>query len=59
MSCDQGQDLVALSSAAAIAIAEGKTADQVGLIGAIFTLIGDALALMSEKQSICENNTNH
>ena len=57
MNCNQGQDLVALASAAAIAIAQGKDSDELSLLGNLFNLIGDALAVMGDRQSMLQNNS--
>ena len=54
--CNQGQDLVALASASAIALAKGKTTDELDVMGSFLTMVGDALALMSARQSALENN---
>jgi hypothetical protein len=40
-----GQNLVCLANVFALAIAEGLSADELNITGALFTLIGDQLAL--------------
>ena len=36
-----------MAAAAAIGLAQGKSADEVGLLAAFFTLLGDQLALLA------------
>lgn len=53
-SCDcvsqgQGADLVAAAAALAVAMAQGKTAEQIELLAALFEIIGDNLALLALK----------
>ena len=55
MNCNQGQDLVALASATAIAIAQGKEPDELSLLGNLFNLIGDALAVMGDRQNMLQS----
>jgi len=55
MNFDQGQDLLMLSTTLAIAIAKGRDADELATLGNVFNLIGDALALMSDRQSALES----
>jgi len=54
MNFDQGQDLLILSTTLAIAIAKGRDADELATLGNIFNLVGDALALMSDRQNALE-----
>ena len=54
MSCDcvsqgQGGDLVAAAAALAVVIAQGRTADQIELLAALFEVIGDNLSLLALK----------
>ena len=44
-----------LASAAAIAIGQGKTPDELSLLGNLFNMIGDALAVMADTQSLRGN----
>jgi len=55
VNCNGGQDLVMLASAAAIAIGQGKTPDELSLLGNLFNMIGDALAVMADTQSLRGN----
>ena len=55
MAKNDGKDLIALSYAAASALAEGKTADEIVLLSSFFMVIGDTLALMAAKMQLCEN----
>ncbi|MCL2546418.1 MAG: hypothetical protein FWE06_04395 [Oscillospiraceae bacterium] len=55
MHCSQGQELVALASATAIAIAQGKDSDELSLLGNLFNLIGDALAVMGDRQNMLQS----
>ena len=43
-------------AAMANAIACGKTADEISLLGVIFTQLGDTLLTISTQKSICEGN---
>lgn len=45
----QGGDLVAVAAALSVLIAQGKTAEQIGLLAALFTVLGDNLALLALK----------
>ena len=45
MAC--GQDLVLLANAFALSIAEGATSEELAVLSAFFTIIGDQLALFS------------
>ena len=42
-----GEGLVLLAGAAAIGLARGKSAEEVALLAAFFTVLGDQLALLS------------
>jgi len=50
-----GQDLTLIGTALANEIARGKTADETGLLGALITMIGDTITLISLKKSIEES----
>ena len=56
MMCSQGRDLVALASAAAIALARGKSEDEVSLLASFLTTIGDNLALMADAMASRESD---
>lgn len=45
----QGGDLVAMAAALSVAMAQGKTADELELLAALFEIIGDNLALLALK----------
>ena len=45
----QGGDLVAAAAALSVLIAQGKTAEQISLLAALFTIVGDSLALLALK----------
>ena len=54
MACDcvsqgQGGDLVAAAAALAVVMAQGRTADQIELLAALFEIIGDNLSLLALK----------
>ena len=55
MAKNDGKDLIAISYAVAVALAEGKTADEISVISQIFMIIGDTLGLMAAKMQLCEN----
>lgn len=46
-----GEVLLALSTLAAIQLAEGKTADQITLLAAFLTVLADSLALIAVKRA--------
>lgn len=43
----QGGDLVAAAAALSVVIAQGRTADELELLAALFQIIGDNLALLA------------
>lgn len=45
----QGGDLIAVAAALSVLIAQGKTADQIGLLAALFEILGDNLSLLALK----------
>ena len=45
----QGGDLVATAAALSVLMAQGKTAEQISLLAALFTIVGDSLALLALK----------
>lgn len=45
----QGGDLIAVAAALSIMIAQGRTADQIELLAALFEIIGDNLSLLALK----------
>lgn len=49
--CSQGQggDLVAVAAALSVLMAQGKTAEQIELLAALFEIIGDNLSLLALK----------
>ena len=49
-----GEGLVLLAAAAAIRLAQGKSPDEVGLLAAFFTVLGDQLALLA----LCSGENN-
>lgn len=46
--------LAAAVTAVAAAIAEGRGGDELSLLAAVFTQLGDTLATMAMQKSICE-----
>ena len=57
MSCGQGPSgelLLAAAAVAAIQIAQGKSVDEVSILGAFFTVLGDNLALLAARQGLEE-----
>ena len=42
-----GEGLLLLAAAAAMGLSQGKSPDEVGLLAAFFTLLGDQLALLA------------
>ena len=51
--------LVAAVTAAAIALSEGRSADELSLLGALFTQLGDTLTTISIQKSIAEPQCNN
>ncbi len=51
-------DLIALVTALAAAIAEGKTIDELALLTAIFSQLGDTLGTIAAQRQICEDLQN-
>lgn len=45
----QGGDLVAVAAALSVLIAQGKTAEQISLLAALFEVVGDNLSLLALK----------
>ena len=43
----QGGDLVAAAAALSVLMAQGKTAEQISLLAALFEIIGDNLGLLA------------
>ena len=43
----QGGDLVAVAAALSVFLAQGRTADQIELLAALFEIIGDNLSLLA------------
>ena len=59
----QGGDLVAAAAALSVFMAQGKTAEQISLLAALFTIVGDSLALLalkapSESDCCCQEDAN-
>lgn len=46
--------LAAAITAAAAAMAEGRSGDEISLLAAVFTQLGDTLATIALQKSICE-----
>lgn len=51
MSCG-GEGLVLLAALVAFQLAQGRSADQLALIGAFFNVLGDDLTLMAAQRSM-------
>lgn len=48
-SLEQGGNLVATAAALSVLIAQGKTAEQIELLAALFNVLGDNLSLLALK----------
>lgn len=48
-----GAELVSLITAMAVAIAEGRTADEIEILSDVFTQLGDTLATLATQQVRC------
>lgn len=51
----EGQALMLVTAAIAAGIGEGKSIDDLSVLAAFFTLIGDQLALLAATRSRCSN----
>ena len=51
----RGGDLVAAAAALSVLIARGKTEEQISLLAALFTIVGDSLGLLALKAPSEEN----
>ena len=51
-----GLDLIGLSSSLAILISQNLDSDDLSILGAFFTTLGDNLSLIATSRSICESN---
>ncbi|WP_077611997.1 DUF6774 domain-containing protein [Clostridium sp. Marseille-P2415] len=49
-------ELVVLVSSLACCIAEGRSSDEITLLGSIFSQLGDTLETISAQQAICCDN---
>lgn len=47
--------LVTAITAAAVALSEGKSAEELAWMGAVFTQLGDTLSTISAQKSLCES----
>ena len=52
--CSAGFDLVGLSSSIAILISQNVELEDLGILAALFTTIGDNLALIATSRASCE-----
>ncbi|MCL2695878.1 MAG: hypothetical protein FWE69_06085 [Clostridiales bacterium] len=50
-----GSKLVLFITTVAVTIADGKTTDELSLLGAAFTQLGDTLTTMATQQAFCES----
>lgn len=50
--------LVTSITAAAIALSEGRSSDEISLLGAAFTQLGDTLSTISTQKDIIESKNN-
>ena len=57
----QGSDLVAAAAALSVLMAQGKTAEQISLLAALFEIVGDSLGLLALKapsgSELCREDT--
>lgn len=51
----QGGDLVAVAAALSVALAQGRTAEELELLSALFNMLGDNLILLSLKAPSAED----
>lgn len=52
---DNAAQLVYLSSTLAVAIAEGRSAEEIAVLGAFFNTLGDALGVIATQKAFCES----
>ena len=51
----QGGDLVAAAAALSVLMAQGKTAEQISLLAALFEIVGDSLGLLALRAPSAED----
>lgn len=56
LNCASPEELVVLSSAAAIAIAKDLDADELSSLGAFFTTLGDNLSLIASQRGLNDSH---
>lgn len=54
----QGGDLIAAAAALSVVIAQGKTAEELELMSALFDILADNLALLALKVPECQSQAN-
>lgn len=52
----QSCDLIMTISALACNIASGRTADEIDLLSAVFSQLGDTLATIAAQEAVCNSN---
>lgn len=55
--CLSSNDLVLLAATIAIALAEDMSVEDISIFSALFTAVGDNLAIIATKKGICEGIT--
>lgn len=55
--CNQGNDLVLAAATIAFSISQGRSANEINIMSAIFTAIGDNLAIIAAKEAACSSDT--
>lgn len=55
--CNSGAFLTAAAAIVAIQVAQGRSEDEIAVLGAFFSALGDNLELMAAAQPQCSANT--
>lgn len=55
--CCYGEQLITVGTAIAFKIAECTDSDQLGILGALLSVVGDQLSLLADTKEICSNTT--
>lgn len=56
--CVSGEAISYIATSVANALAAGTSVEQLALLAAVFSTIGDSLGIIAAQRAICENNIN-
>ncbi|WP_101698557.1 hypothetical protein [Clostridium minihomine] len=57
--CVPGEDLVLIASSIAVSLANGRSTDEVNVLGNLLQAIGENLSLIASQRSACEGWTSN